>query len=226
MVVHKTELNTASRRRKKAEKIEALLGRSVKGADLLDLGAGSGHLSDYFIERGANVSAADTDGYRYVSAAPFFEIAGEDLPFADASFDIVIFNHVLEHVGDRPAQRKALSEIKRVLRPGGTLYLGVPNKWELVETHYRLPLLGALPKKLSDRLVQIFRKQPEYDCYPLSYGELTQLVNEQFASFADRTGDAYDWVVKHELSGAKQQVFRMIPLLKPIAPTFILVAQA
>lgn len=40
----------------------------------------------------------------------------QDLPFADGSFDAVIANHMLFHVEDRP---RALSEIARVLRPGG-----------------------------------------------------------------------------------------------------------
>jgi SAM-dependent methyltransferase len=41
----------------------------------------------------------------------------QDLPFPDASFDAVIANHMLFHVEDRT---RALSEIARVLRPGGT----------------------------------------------------------------------------------------------------------
>lgn len=42
----------------------------------------------------------------------------QQLPFSDASFDAVIANHMLFHVDDRP---KALGELARVLRPGGTL---------------------------------------------------------------------------------------------------------
>jgi len=42
----------------------------------------------------------------------------EALPFADGSFDLAIANHMLYHVPDRP---KALSELRRVLRPGGAL---------------------------------------------------------------------------------------------------------
>lgn len=46
-----------------------------------------------------------------------------DLPFADGSFDAVYASHVLEHIGD---DRKAISEIRRVLRPGGFAVLPVP----------------------------------------------------------------------------------------------------
>jgi SAM-dependent methyltransferase len=46
----------------------------------------------------------------------------EEMTFEDASFDIVIVSHVLEHVDDS----KALAEIHRVLRPGGIAILMVP----------------------------------------------------------------------------------------------------
>ena len=46
-----------------------------------------------------------------------------DIPFDEASFDVVICSHVLEHV---PDDRKALREIHRVLRPGGTAYMMQP----------------------------------------------------------------------------------------------------
>jgi ubiquinone/menaquinone biosynthesis C-methylase UbiE len=42
----------------------------------------------------------------------------ENLPFADASFDVAVANHMLYHVPDRP---KALGELRRVLRPNGAL---------------------------------------------------------------------------------------------------------
>ena len=47
------------------------------------------------------------------------------LPFADNEFDVVIFCEVIEHLLIDPLQ--ALSEIRRVLRPGGTLVLTTPN---------------------------------------------------------------------------------------------------
>lgn len=48
----------------------------------------------------------------------FKEIDAQSIPFEDESFDVVIANHMLYHVPDRP---KAIAEIKRVLKPGGTL---------------------------------------------------------------------------------------------------------
>lgn len=45
------------------------------------------------------------------------------LPLSDASYDVVIANHVLEHIDD---DRQAIREIYRVLRPGGTALLTTP----------------------------------------------------------------------------------------------------
>ena len=53
------------------------------------------------------------------------------LPYADARFDLVIANHVLEHIEDDWA---ALAEIRRVLRPGGSAILQVPVAQRLAVT--------------------------------------------------------------------------------------------
>jgi len=47
-----------------------------------------------------------------------------NLRFGDATFDVVMCNHVLEHV---PDDRRAMREIARVLKPGGTAILLVPD---------------------------------------------------------------------------------------------------
>jgi SAM-dependent methyltransferase len=49
-----------------------------------------------------------------------FRVAdAQDIPFRDGAFDAIIANHMLYHVPDRP---RALSEVARVLSPGGRLY--------------------------------------------------------------------------------------------------------
>lgn len=47
-----------------------------------------------------------------------------DLPFKDHSFDFILCNHVLEHI---PDDTKAMQEIYRVLKPGGTAILQIPQ---------------------------------------------------------------------------------------------------
>ena len=68
-------------------------------------------------ERPADYVTADLDPRK---ASRVLDIEAIDLP--DASFDVVIASHILEHVDDR----KALAEIRRVLAPGGQLVAMVP----------------------------------------------------------------------------------------------------
>lgn len=85
--------------------------------------------------------------------------AGEDIPFADASFDVVLSHEVIEHVRD---DRRSLEEMLRVAKPGGRILLFCPNRWHPFETHghywkgkYRFgntPLINYLPKPWRDRL--------------------------------------------------------------------------
>lgn len=50
-----------------------------------------------------------------------------EFPFADASFDCVYTMGTIEHIEE---YRHALTEVRRVLRPGGHAVIGVPNKWD------------------------------------------------------------------------------------------------
>lgn len=61
------------------------------------------------------------------------------LPFGDDSFDVLIANHMLYHVSDRP---KAFSEIVRVLKPDGTLYATTNGRDHHREMGWMLSVLG------------------------------------------------------------------------------------
>src|SRR5439155_15228008 len=58
--------------------------------------------------------------------------AGENLPFADGSFDLIVFNEVIEHVQD---DRKTVEDALRVVRDGGHVVLFAPNRLYPFETH-------------------------------------------------------------------------------------------
>jgi SAM-dependent methyltransferase len=71
-----------------------------------------------------------TEGYSYPDHVRNMNVL--DLPFADGHFDLVICNHVLEHVTD---DRSAMREILRVLKPGGRAVLQVPISANSAVTH-------------------------------------------------------------------------------------------
>jgi SAM-dependent methyltransferase len=70
-----------------------------------------------------------TEGYKYHPRTRNMNVL--DIPFDDDTFDLVICNHVLEHIPDDAA---AMRELRRVLRPGGTAILQVPISTKLVST--------------------------------------------------------------------------------------------
>ena len=53
---------------------------------------------------------------------------------------------MIEHVGDESAQLHHLAELRRVLSKAGIGYLAVPNRWMVVEPHYRIAFLSWLPR--------------------------------------------------------------------------------
>lgn len=171
-------------RRSKALKIEMLLdlaGRSGR-LRLLEVGTGSGGIAHYFGTHPSllcEVDAVDvcdnrllSDGYR------FRLVEGTDLPFADGQFDVVLTNHVIEHVGDENAQRRHLAEVRRVMRAGAVGYLAVPNRWMLVEPHYRLAFLSWLPRTWRSPYLRAMRKGNFYDCEPLQMKQLERLLDD------------------------------------------------
>jgi len=68
-------------------------------------------------------TAADLDQKRYRHIEKFVSMDLQASPLPDCTFDWIVCNHVLEHV---PDDRKAMHEIFRMLKPGGTALLQVP----------------------------------------------------------------------------------------------------
>jgi SAM-dependent methyltransferase len=110
----------------------------VRAPRLLDLGCGDGtnllwlrdlalslYGSDYNLARLARARARSPD-------ATLFLANILDYPVIDGCFDVVFFNHVIEHIPDDEA---ALATAYRILAPGGLLVLGTPNEgawwWQL-----------------------------------------------------------------------------------------------
>ncbi len=92
------------------------------GRDVLDLCCGQGYLTSRLTETGATVGGLDFSStmlQRAARAAPAARLRqgdAQDLPYGEASFDAVVCNFGIMHIPDQP---RALSEVRRVLRPEG-----------------------------------------------------------------------------------------------------------
>jgi hypothetical protein len=102
----------------------------------------------------------------------------------------VVSNHVIEHVGPESEQRFHLAELRRVLKPEGRGYLAVPNRWMLVEPHYRLAFLSWLPRALRTPYLRAFGKGEAYDCEPLQMRQLEGYLRDSGLRAANRSVQA------------------------------------
>jgi ubiquinone/menaquinone biosynthesis C-methylase UbiE len=129
---------------------------AVAGKDVLEVGCGSGIAVQLFAEAGANVTAIDLTPWAVETTrarldafgldGEVLEADGENLPFAEASFDLVFSWGVIHHSSDMD---RALREIVRVTRPGGQVVLMVYHRRSLFFLVYRgfqrfLPLARSL----------------------------------------------------------------------------------
>ena len=108
-----------------------LLANVAAGERVLDLGCGAGEFSAALVEAGALPIAVDVAAEalrRAAARVPDLDGRlwrdGEPLPLDDASVDVVWAGEVIEHVADVAPW---LSEVRRVLRPRGTLLLTTPH---------------------------------------------------------------------------------------------------
>ncbi len=92
---------------------------------LLDIGAGTGHFLDLAQKNNWVVSGIEpNDGARNLASEKGISFAENIQSLENSSFDIITMWHVLEHVPDLDEQIK---QLKRVLKPNGTIVIAVPN---------------------------------------------------------------------------------------------------
>lgn len=106
---------------------EQILGRKGK---LLDVGVGRGEILVVAGDRGwecEGVEPSETfaNYAKERTGKKIWQKAVEDTEIADESFDVVILAAVLEHLYDPD---RVMQKISRILRPGGLLFLDVPNE--------------------------------------------------------------------------------------------------
>jgi SAM-dependent methyltransferase len=223
-------------RRRKAAKILAVLrhflGRKdFDGLQVLDIGCSAGFISDELRRAGADVIGLDIDEpglekarQRFGDHVEFIRAPGSAIPLPAGFVDVVIFNHIYEHVPDPPV---VMAEIRRVLSNDGVVYLGLGNRLGVIEPHYRLPFLSWLPRRLADRYVRLTgRADSYYETFQTRAG-LRRLCGSfcvwdyTYTVLAQPERFAADDLIPRRLRGAPLGFWRA---MSPVLPTFIWVA--
>ncbi len=118
------------------ERMLSLLGDDLSNTHVLEYGCGTGWITLELARRGASVSAFDISAEAVAQTREALKAAGlldrctvdvmsgERLNYPDGSFDMAIGFAILHHLALDPA----LSELRRVLKPGGRAFFGEPLK--------------------------------------------------------------------------------------------------
>jgi ubiquinone/menaquinone biosynthesis C-methylase UbiE len=165
----------------------------TRDSAVLDLGSGWGAVACGLAASCGTVTALDTNprslefirlraeqsGLTNVNVAQIDPLDDAHLPFADNTFDVAMLNGVLEYVGEasrdsspEEVQRRCLEEIRRVVKPGGVLYVGIENRYGLLyflgtRDHSSLRYTSLLPRPIANLIMQIRLRRP-YRTYTYS----------------------------------------------------------
>lgn len=146
-------------------RLESVLGRPLASLRVLNVGCGTGGFTVLARRAGASVVGVDAEE----AAVEICRLKGlcegggavalgvvEALPFRNETFDLIYCFSTLEHVASVAA---AVSEMLRVARVGGAVYVHTPNALACYETHYKIFWLPRMPKILARWYLQA-RKRP------------------------------------------------------------------
>ncbi len=183
------------------EIIEDLMANSSWSGErlVLDFGAGTGNLTNFFLRNKCVVNACDVSkvsldilkqkmGPESVNTTL---LAGHNLPFADHEFDITATYSVLHHI---PDYLHAVKELIRVLKPGGLLYIDHEfnsNHWKpnpVLAEYYALTSYGIL-----DHLSRIVRHGDLFSLSLYKTALIKLFVNRRY----EREGDIHVWPDDH-----------------------------
>jgi len=142
----------------------------------LDIGAGEGKTLLEGIRRGWDVTGIDIVDNRLKEAKAekikFISAKFLEYQFAENSFDFIYLDSVLEHVQE-PVEY--LTKIKRILKPGGIVYIGVPNEDSLFDDVRRVVFNLVGRREIS---VKIKPFDSPYHIVGFNFSSLNFLINK------------------------------------------------
>jgi ubiquinone/menaquinone biosynthesis C-methylase UbiE len=173
-------------RTQKFEKILSVLQDFHPGTqslNCLDIGCSSGIITSllgnhFQMSIGMDIDQEAIEYAQNHSSSPRAQFLIADsmaLPFHNNSMDVIVCNHIYEHV---PQAKQMMDEVYRVLKEDGLCYFSAGNKYMIIEGHYRLPFLSWLPKPFAHLYLNLAGKGEFYYEQHLSFGGLKKLVGK------------------------------------------------
>ena len=198
------------------EVLELLTDRPLSTLSCVDIGCGSGGISFHLSPAFKTVCGIDPEPWQrwdeFVAKRPnlsFQEGSVDTLGLVDASIDVVICNQVYEHV---PSPEALISQIHRILKPGGVCYFAGPNLLYPIEPHVFWPCIHWIPRPWALAILRKFAPEKErtLDAFSTTYWKLRRWLRE-FTIL-----DAVPPLIKHRAKSKSAsgiwRLFRPIPL--------------
>lgn len=156
----------------------------AQAGTILDLGCGAGTLTSAVAPHADTVLGIDVSMEWLVVAERFIlehggepvlaAAMGERMPLPSGIVDFVVSLDVIEHVHDPD---RYLSEINRVLRPGGRVALATPNRFSLTaEPHVSVWGVGWIPRRWQKQYVKAMSAKSYDNTCLLSYRDISNLL--------------------------------------------------
>jgi 2-polyprenyl-3-methyl-5-hydroxy-6-metoxy-1,4-benzoquinol methylase len=204
--------------------------------DVLDVGCGYGHTALELARSCRSVVGIEPTPNMHECAVRLREESGmANLEFRNTSiyeladigkYDLVVLDNVFEHLPDQPG---ALKKLCACLKPGGAVFLLMPNKLWPIEVHYGLPFLSYLPLRLANWYLRLTGRGTDYTdaSYAPTFFRLRRLLRAvpelsfQFVLPADPSGTMGGTALHYRLGMA---AIRRFPLLWTISKAFLVVA--
>jgi 2-polyprenyl-3-methyl-5-hydroxy-6-metoxy-1,4-benzoquinol methylase len=221
--------------------LEYVTGTSIKNKNILEVGAGSALISHELAKLDNYVVSVDINDKIYKEAnlryniqedAQFLIADGRELSFKAKSFDIIICNQVIEHVPIKD-HRNFITEMNRILKSGGLLYISTPNKFWFIEPHAKLPFLSYMPKSLADKYIKFARGEEEYDINLLTYNQFVNSlkifeITHNLTPHIIKNPDSFK--IENKIPKKIKVLLNLVPLillqfLMPICPSWILIGR-
>ncbi len=217
----------------KANKILAVIkdysdknNKDLKKFKCLDIGCSSGLITSFISKNFKETYGIDTD-FNAIRLAKklsnkklkFIKASALNIPFKNNSFDLVICNHIYEHV---PDSQKMFNEIYRILKKDGFCYLSAGNKYNIIEGHYKLPFLSWLPKPLANLYLRITNKGKIYEENHFSCFKIKRMLKK--FKIDDYTLRIIKNPKKYYLTDFKTKFPKFIfKIFYPLIPTYIFI---